>query len=144
MAVAKELKKASGVIFRGRREALSILSLIWLFTGIPDWVPFIGGESFGFNLPNISAPQIPYLASGAVIPPNAPFMAVLGDQKRGNNIEAPEELIRRIVREESGGQGFNGTIRVPLIWNGRQVLEGIIDLAKIQQTVSGNNPFELA
>lgn len=30
-------------------------------------------------------------------------MAVLGDQTRGNNIEAPEDLIRRIVREESGG-----------------------------------------
>lgn len=49
----------------------------------------------------LTIPQIPYLAQGAVIPPNAPFMAVLGDQRNGNNIEAPEDLIRRIVREES-------------------------------------------
>lgn len=48
-------------------------------------------------------PPIPYLAQGAVIPPNREFMAVLGDQKSGNNIEAPEDLIRKIVREESGG-----------------------------------------
>lgn len=49
--------------------------------------------------------NVPYLASGAVIPPNAPFAAVLGDQRNGNNLEAPEDLIRKIVREESGGVG---------------------------------------
>lgn len=46
---------------------------------------------------------LPRLASGAVIPPNREFMAVLGDQRSGNNIEAPEALIRKIVREETGG-----------------------------------------
>lgn len=46
--------------------------------------------------------NIPQLARGAVIPPNRKFMAVLGDQTRGTNIEAPESLIRKIVREESG------------------------------------------
>lgn len=46
--------------------------------------------------------SIPMLASGAVIPPNAPFMAMLGDQRNGTNLEAPESLIRKIVREESG------------------------------------------
>lgn len=58
--------------------------------------------SIGLNLPQISAPQIPMLAQGAVIPPNAPFLAALGDQRHGNNIEAPEDLIRQIVRDESG------------------------------------------
>lgn len=71
---------------------------------IPSWIPGLGGTTFGFNLPQITAPQIPYLAQGAVIPPNAPFMAVLGDQKHGTNIEAPEDLIRKIVREESGNR----------------------------------------
>jgi len=55
----------------------------------------------GMNLPAISLDRIPLLATGAVIPPNAEFMAVLGDQKRGMNIEAPEDLIRKIVREET-------------------------------------------
>lgn len=45
--------------------------------------------------------DIPMLAKGAVIPPNAPFMAMLGDQRNGTNIEAPADLIRQIVREES-------------------------------------------
>lgn len=49
-------------------------------------------------------PQIPYLATGAVIPPRAPFLAMLGDQRNGSNLEAPESLIRKIVREETGGE----------------------------------------
>lgn len=68
----------------------------------PEWVPGVGGKSFGINIPPIKEAQIPRLAKGAVIPPNREFMAVLGDQRRGYNIEAPEELIRKIVREESG------------------------------------------
>ena len=67
---------------------------------IPDWVPAIGGEHVGFNIPEITPIKIPYLASGAVIPPNAPFMAMLGDQRNGRNLEAPEGLIRQIMREE--------------------------------------------
>ena len=69
---------------------------------VPDWVPEIGGQEFGLNISKVSAPQIPYLATGAVIPPNAPFMAMLGDQTHGRNLEAPEDLIRQIVREEAG------------------------------------------
>lgn len=68
---------------------------------LPDWM---GGYEFdGFNFPTISKVSLPRLATGAVIPPNREFMAVLGDQKSGNNIEAPEDLIRKIVREESSG-----------------------------------------
>ncbi len=51
---------------------------------------------------NIRVQNFPALATGAVIPPNREFMALLGDQPRGNNIEAPESLIRKIVREEAG------------------------------------------
>ena len=86
---------------------------------IPDWVPGLGGKSFGFNISPIKAPQIPLLATGAVIPPNAPFAAVLGDQRSGRNIEAPESMLRDLIREElsknNGGQqeitvNFAGTM----------------------------------
>lgn len=62
----------------------------------------IPGVSIG-TLSTLSTVSIPRLAQGAVIPPNREFMAVLGDQRSGNNIEAPEDLIRKIVREETGG-----------------------------------------
>ncbi len=57
------------------------------------------------RVPTIPRVSIPRLATGGVIPPNREFMAVLGDQRRGYNIEAPEDLIRKIVREEAGGNG---------------------------------------
>lgn len=89
---------------------LIIKGLNWLIAQInkiefkvPDWVPSIGGESIGPNIPSISKVEIPRLAQGAVIPPNREFMAVLGDQRHGTNLEAPEDLIRKIVREEAGG-----------------------------------------
>lgn len=74
--------------------------------------PFSGLWSYN----PISVPQIPYLAKGAVIPPRAPFYAVLGDQRHGMNIEAPEGLIRSIFQEEManmiGGMmtGFNALV----------------------------------
>ena len=55
---------------------------------VPDWVPGIGGKSW-----NLGFPRIPRLATGAVIPPNREFLAVLGDQKQGMNIEAPLQTI---------------------------------------------------
>ena len=56
----------------------------------------VGGGSFG-KVRAIETPQIPYLARGAVIPPNAPFMAMLGDQRHGTNIEAPLSTIQEAV-----------------------------------------------
>ena len=94
--------------------ANGINSVLKIFNGlsydIPDWVPVFGGKKFGFSFQMVNPPKIPYLAQGAVIPPNRAFMAVLGDQKHGTNLEAPEDLIRKIVREESGGGGADRPI----------------------------------
>lgn len=67
--------------------------------------------------------KIPHLANGAVIPPNGEFAAVLGDQKYGRNLEAPEGLIRQIMREELGsrGSGGSGNATVILQIDGREL-----------------------
>ena len=70
------------------------------------------GNTVGFNFPSIG--KIPYLAQGAVIPPNREFMAVLGDQTSGRNLEAPEDLIRQIVREESSGAPMSLEVEQPI------------------------------
>lgn len=109
---------------------------------VPSWVPGIGGKRYGFNLPQIySYPQVPLLAKGAVIPPNAPFTAIMGDQKNGRNLEAPEDLIRQIVREESGGNG-NYTFVAEL--DGSVIFKKVIKRAQLQKTQTGHNPFEMA
>ena len=63
---------------------------------LPD---IFGGEHVGFNISTLTAPQIPYLAQGAVIPANREFLAVLGDQNRGTNVEAPLDTIKQAVAE---------------------------------------------
>ena len=64
---------------------------------MPDWVPGLGGETLGFHLRTLTAPQIPYLAKGAVLPANKPFLAVVGDQRHGTNVEAPLATIQEAV-----------------------------------------------
>ncbi len=74
-------------------------------------------------IPTLSAPQIPKLATGAVIPPRQEFAAILGDQKNGRNLEAPENLIRQIVREEGGNKKV--TIVTKLVVDKRELAEMI-------------------
>lgn len=89
-------------------------SINWVIekvNGISFTNPFTG-NTVGFNFPSIG--KIPYLAQGAVIPPNREFMAVLGDQTSGRNLEAPEDLIRQIVREESSGAPMSLEVEQPI------------------------------
>lgn len=77
----------------------------WVLGGVSDMVNGITGilnKIPGVNIGQVNwgNVHIPRLAQGAVIPANREFLAVLGDQKRGTNIEAPADLIRQIVREE--------------------------------------------
>lgn len=105
--------------------------------------PF-GSKTIGFSASFPRVPTIPYLAKGAVIPPRSEFLAVLGDQKQGNNIETPEALLRKIVREESGGQQSSGNYRFTAQINRRTVFDEIIEEARLRRDTSGRNPFELA
>lgn len=109
---------------------------------VPKWVPKYGGKKFGFDIEKVRAPHIPYLATGAVIPPNAPFMAILGDQRNGNNLEMPENLLRRIIREESG-QKSGGSYRFVGQINRRVLFDEFISEAKMRQAATGINPLEL-
>lgn len=59
----------------------------------------LGTSKIGFNINPVTAPQIPLLAQGAVIPANHEFLAVLGDQTSGTNIEAPLATIQQALAE---------------------------------------------
>lgn len=101
------LEEAVNLIIKGINWLISKLNSLQI--KIPDW---LGGGSFGFNIRPIAELQIPRLAKGAIIPPNREFMAVLGDQKQGTNIEAPADLIRQIVREEINNFGGGEDITI--------------------------------
>ena len=87
---------------------LLISALNTIHFEIPDWVPLIGGSSFGISIPLVNPVALPRLAQGAVIPPNREFLAVLGDQKSGTNIETPLSTMVQAFKQamnETGGMG---------------------------------------
>lgn len=132
------LLRAAQIMQNGVANALNKMNI-----SVPSWVTSLTGvSSIGFHISKWSAPHIPYLAQGAVIPPNKEFMAVLGDQKSGNNIEAPESLIRKIVREETGNSSRK--IEVPVYLNRRQIAKAVLEEGKNMRTQTGRNPFEMA
>jgi hypothetical protein len=96
---------------------------------VPDWVPGIGGKQYGFSLKTVSVPQIPYLAKGAVLPANQPFLAVVGDQKHGTNVEAPlgviQEAVAAVMADHTAGNmaGHEATVAVL-----RQILEAVLGI----------------
>lgn len=110
--------------------------LKWIVNGLNKLVDKL--NTFGFNLPdvlgggrvgfNISRLSVPQLAKGAVLPPNKPFLSIVGDQKSGTNIEAPLDTIVEAVKIALGGSnGFNGRVEVPIYLDSRQIAVAIRD-----------------
>ena len=82
---------------------------------MPDW---LGGKTFGFNIKTLGSISIPRLATGAVIPPNREFLAVLGDQKSGTNVEAPLSTIEQAVENVLRRRGGYGDGEMTLVLDG--------------------------
>ena len=104
-----------------------------------------------YSADTIGTTPIPALARGAVIPANKEFLAVLGDQKHGTNIEAPlttiEEAVANVMAKINATGGIGGnkdiTIRVPIYLDGKVLYEAVINQGKINQMSGGRNGFML-
>ncbi len=114
--IVNQIKKPINVIL-GFMETLSngviaamnfmIQALNKLSFDVPDWIPGIGGKTFGFNLTELKEVSIPRLATGAVIRGGNPFMAILGDQPAGQtNIEAPLATIEKALENVMSRNGY--------------------------------------
>ena len=104
---------------------------------IPSWVPGLGGKGFGFDIPYADFGRIPELANGAVIPPNNPFLAVLGDQNSGTNIEAPLNTIKQALIEAMGSTAAAGQVVIP-VYIGQERIQTIIANANVKNSyISG-------
>ena len=91
---------------------------------------FTGGSNV--RTPAINSASVPRLATGAVIPPNREFLAVLGDQKQGKNIEAPESAIEAAVAR--GMAQYGGGNQTAILKIGEQELGRIIFKLNKDQT----------
>lgn len=133
------LNGAINIIIRGLNWLIKQMNKISF--DVPSWVPAIGGKSIGVNISYISENVLPHLAKGAVIPANDEFLAVLGDQPHGNNIEAPEGLIRKIVREESGG---SSEIHVTIVLDsvtGKKLFDTVVRENNAVVRATGTSPL---
>lgn len=107
---------------------------------VPGWVPGLGGKHIGVNIPKINELQIPKLAQGTVIPPNREFMAVLGDQKHGTNIEAPLDTIKQAVAEVLG-QGSDRPITIIVQMDGKEMFRQMVRENNSQVRMNGKSPL---
>lgn len=108
---------------------------------IPDW---LGGGTFGINLPrtNFGRVSIPRLAQGAVIPPNKEFLAVLGDQKQGTNIETPLATMVQAFNMALNSRG-NDTVKEEHYYlDENEVMRVIYKLAKQGERAQGEDLLE--
>ena len=108
---------------------------------IPDW---LGGGTFGINLPraNFGRVSIPRLAQGAVIPPNKEFLAVLGDQKQGTNIETPLATMVQAFNMALNSRG-NDTVKEEHYYlDENEIMRIIYKLAKKGEQAQGEDLLE--
>lgn len=109
-------------------------------------------------IPELKLPRIPKLAQGAVIPPNKEFLAVLGDQTSGTNIEAPLDTITaamlQALNQSGAGQGGMDTallqeqnellrqlISKEFVISTKQVFNAVRTEAKSYNKATGNYAF---
>lgn len=108
------------------------------FQNMETVAPSIGGAARGVKFTNIYVPPIPRLAQGAVLPANKPFMAVVGDQTHGTNVEAPLKTIQEALdltladRMEGMMAGFNAVTS-----RQEQILEAILGLDISEEALAG-------
>ena len=94
-------------IISGVNTAIGVLNRMKI--KVPNWVPGIGGNTWGFSIPTMTAPQIPYLAKGTVVPRNAgEFAAILGDNKRETEVVSPLSTMKQALLEALQESGNNG------------------------------------
>ena len=105
---------------------------------VPDWIPGYGGKTLGFSLKTVTCPQIPYLAQGAVLPANKPFLAMVGDQRHGTNIEAPlstiQEAVALVMEDQTAAilAGFEASVGVQ-----KDILEAVLGIRIGDEVIAG-------
>ena len=122
-------EKAANLCMNNINSILDLMQELTSFK-LPDW---LGGFEFkGINIPRLDKIKLPRLATGAVIPPNREFLAVLGDQKQGTNIEAPAAAIEAAVAR--GMAQYGGGNQTAILKIGEQELGRIIFKLNKDQT----------
>lgn len=137
------LKKIFKGVFEGIADiALSVVnSIIGFIKDLIGWVrdaiaalreldasPNTGGSGgiggWG-SYATITGRSVPALAQGAVIPANREFLAILGDQKSGTNIETPLDTMLQAFKQALSEMGGGSNVPVKLYLDGKLIAETV-------------------
>lgn len=110
-------------IIRGLNWLIAKINSISL--KVPDWVPGVGGKGWSPHIGQMPSVTLPRLATGAVIPPNKEFLAVLGDQKSGTNIETPLATMVDAFKQAMAESG-SGTTTVVVQLDGKEIARSTV------------------
>lgn len=104
-AIWSGIKGFINFIIKGINFMINALNA--LHFDVPDWIPVIGGKSFGFNIPNI-----PYLADGGIV--TGPTLAMIGEA-------GPEAVV---PLEKMGDMGA-GNQPIIIYLDGKMIYKGV-------------------
>lgn len=80
----------------------------------------------------LSMDSVPHLAQGRVIPPNREFLAVLGDQKSGTNIETPLETMIQAMEVALRNANYGGNREIVLQLDRRELGRAVVDVSRLE------------
>lgn len=117
-----------------------ITGLNMLSFDVPDWVPGIGGMTFGFNLEKL---ELPRLAEGAVIQGGKPFAAILGDQRAGQtNIETPLSTMIEAFKQARAELGDGGSYTFIAQLDGNTIFEETVQRDQMHFQATGKSAYQ--
>ena len=103
---------AFNVVIKAINSMISRINSIRFSIDVPDWIPGVGGSSWGFNGFNIaSVSNIPMLANGAYVKKNTPQLAMIGDNRHQGEVVAPENKLREMAEEAVRNASQNAVTR---------------------------------
>lgn len=135
------LESAVNLIIKGVNWLISKLNSLLENSLLAKGLDLIGVEFHG--IPQIPPVKIPRLATGAVIPSNREFLAVLGDQKSGTNIEAPLDTMVQAFKQALAEGGYSGGNQAVLVLDKEVLGKVVYRLNKAEGTRIGVNLAEI-
>lgn len=146
--IKKGIVNAMNAVIGGIESAINFIvrginNIIKGFNKVVSWAAKIAEVDWGGVdlVPKVSISRIPQLAKGAVIPPNKEFLAILGDQRHGTNIEAPLDTIKQAVAEVLAQRGTSDSGDIIIQIDGNEVFRVVRKKDREYANRTGSSAF---
>ena len=132
-SIGEEIDKLTNKIYNGLIDGLNSLPFINIETHSGGGTSI--DDSSSRKSKSYAPMSVPHLAKGAVIPPNNKFLAMLGDQTSGTNIETPLSTMIQAFKSALSDSNYSGMgdIYIPIYVNNELTSEELIRKQEIER-----------